>query len=63
MVEQQARLIAEQAARIEALQAEVAELKRRLGRTSRNSSQPPSTDGPAAPAPRSTRRSSGRKPG
>jgi transposase len=63
LVERQARLIAEQAARIEELQAEVAELKRRLGRNSRNSSQPPSADGPAAPAPRSTRRRSGRRPG
>jgi transposase len=63
LVEQQARLIAVQAERIEALQAEVAELKRRLGRNSRNSSQPPSADGPAAPARRASRRGSGRRPG
>lgn len=42
---------------------EVVELRRQLGRNSRNSSQPPSADGPAAPARRSTRRASGRKPG
>ncbi|HEX2301944.1 MAG TPA: IS66 family transposase [Pseudonocardiaceae bacterium] len=63
LIEQQARLIAEQAARIDALQAEVTELNRRLGRTSRNSSQPPSADGPSAPMPRSPRRRSGRNPG
>ena len=55
-------LIEAQARQIEVLTARVAELERRLGRNSRNSSQPPSADGPAAPA-RSTRRRSGRKPG
>ena len=54
-------LVDAQARQIELLTARVAELERRLGRNSRNSSQPPSTDGPA-PA-RSTRRRSGRKPG
>jgi transposase len=49
---------------IELLQAEVAELKRRLGQNSRNSSKPPSSDSPfAKPAPKSLRRSSDRKPG
>jgi transposase len=56
LVERQARLIEE-------LRAEVAELKRRLGRNSRNSSQPPSADGPATPVLRSIRRRSGRRPG
>ena len=56
MIESQARVI-------EQLQAEVAELKRRLGRNSSNSSQPPSTDGPAVSPSRSARRRSGRKPG
>jgi len=55
-------LIEAQARQIEVLTARVAELECRLGRNSRNSSQPPSADGPAAPA-RSTRRRSGRKPG
>lgn len=63
LVERQSRLIGEQAERIEALQVEVAELRRRLGRNSRNCSQPPSADGPTAPVPRLTRRRSGRRPG
>jgi transposase len=56
LIEQQARMIQE-------LQAEVAELKRRLGRNSGNSSQPPSADGPAASPWRATRRRTGRSPG
>ncbi len=43
--------------------AEIAELKRQLGQTSRNSSKPPSSDGLAKPAPKSLRGKSGRKPG
>jgi len=46
------------------LRAVVAELRRQLGRSSQNSSQPPSADSPfAKPAPRSLRRKGGRKPG
>jgi transposase len=56
VIEAQARLIEE-------LGIEVAELKRQLGCNSRNSSQPPSADGPATPLSRSTRRRSGRRPG
>jgi transposase len=56
-------LIESQARMIEELRAEVAELKRRLGRNSGNSSQPPSADGPATPLSRATRRRSGRNPG
>jgi transposase len=49
---------------VEALQAEMAELKRRLGQNSRNSSKPPASDSPfTKPAPKSLRRRSGRKPG
>jgi transposase len=56
-------LVVEQARMIEQLTARVAELERRLARNSRNSSQPPSADGPqVAPRP-SRRRGSGRKPG
>ena len=43
---------------------EVAELRRQVGQNSRNSSKPPSSDGPEqAPPPRSLRRKTGRKPG
>lgn len=43
-------IVAEQAALIETLRAEVAALRRQAGRDSSNSSQPPSQDGPAAKA-------------
>lgn len=64
LVVEQARVIAELRARVAALEAENAELKRRLGMNSSNSSRPPSSDSPfAKPAPKSLRRRSGRKPG
>lgn len=51
-------------ARIGDLEAENAELKRRLAQDSSNSSRPPSSDSPfRKPPPRSQRRPSGRKPG
>src|SRR6266699_5561973 len=43
-------VVAEQAALIESLRAEVAAVRRQAGRDSSNSSQPPSQDGPAAEA-------------
>ena len=55
-------MIAEQAARIEVLAAEVAELTRRLGQNSGNSSLPPSADRFAKPK-RERRSGSARKPG
>ena len=69
--EQLAALVVEQAAvidqlrgRVAELDAEVAELGRRLAQNSRNSSRPPSSDGLAKPpAPQSLRRPSGREPG
>jgi transposase len=64
LVVQQAQVINELRARVAALEAENAELKRRLGMNSTNSSKPPSSDSPfAKPAPKSLRRKSGRKPG
>src|SRR3954467_14221351 len=48
---------------IEKLTARVAELERQLGRNSRNSSQPPSADGPEVSPSPTARRRSGRNPG
>src|SRR5918994_899449 len=48
---------------IELLTARVAELERRLAGNSRNSSRPPSADGPQVPPREPGRRGSGRRPG
>jgi transposase len=57
-------LVSAQAVTIAAQAEEIAELKRRLATDSHNSSKPPSSDGLAKkPAPKSLRRSSGRRPG
>lgn len=62
-IEDLTALNTEQAERI-AVQAErIVELERRLGRNSRNSSQPPSADGPAGPVRRSRRGKTARKQG
>jgi transposase len=50
LVAEQAAQLAEQAVLIEALRVELEALRRQLGRDSSNSSQPPSTDSPAAKA-------------
>jgi transposase len=50
LVAGQAAQLAEQAMLIEALRVELEALRRQVGRDSSNSSQPPSTDGPAAKA-------------
>lgn len=71
VVELVAGLMGEFAARLTALEAEnaalraeVAALRARLALDSRNSSKPPSSDGPGGtPKPKSQRTSSGRKPG
>jgi transposase len=62
VIEEQAARIGEQTARIEALAAQVAELTRRLGQNSGNSSLPPSSDRFAKPT-RDRRQPSARKPG
>lgn len=69
-VEQLASLVQFQSSQIEelkaengGLRAENSELRRRLGMNSKNSSKPPSSDGPDKPAPKSLRKKSGRRPG
>ena len=48
---------------IERLNQTIKELTEKLGRNSRNSSKPPSSDGLAKPSPKSLRKSSGKKAG
>jgi transposase len=69
LAERDAR-IAEQAAEnaalrelVTALQSQVADLAAQVKANSRNSSRPPSSDGPAKPSPKSLRGKSGRRPG
>ena len=57
------KTVAVRDARIEVLEAENAELRRRLGQTPRNSNMPPSSQGLDKPAPKSLRGRSGRRPG
>jgi transposase len=63
LVGSQAAVIEELRGRVKELEGEVAELRARLGKNSRNSSRPPSSDGLAKPPTKSLRRPSGRKPG
>lgn len=64
LVVAQAQIIEQLQTEVAQLHAENAELKRRLGMDSTNSSKPPSSDSPfTKPAPKSLRGKSGRKPG
>jgi transposase len=58
-----AALVVTLSERLAAAEAEIAELRTQLDKNSRNSSKPPSSDGPAKPAPKSLRGKSGRRPG
>ncbi len=62
----QEQLVATQQQTITGLVQRITEREASLGRNSRNSSKPPSSDGfnlPPAPTPRSLRQRSGKKPG
>ena len=61
--EELAALVVALQARIVEQDAEIAELRRQLAASSRNSSKPPSSDGLDKPAPKSLRGRSGRGPG
>ena len=63
IVRTQAAQIASLTATVATLTAKVAALEERLGKSSRNSSSPPSSDGPQKKKLRSTKKPSGRKPG
>jgi transposase len=64
LVVAQAQIIEQLRTEVAQLRAENAELKRRLGMDSTNSSKPPSSDSPfTKPAPKSLRGKNGRKPG
>ena len=62
IIASQAATIAKLTAQVEMLMARVAKLEEQVRRSSRNSSQPPSSDGPAAP-PRTKKTTGTRKPG
>jgi transposase len=63
LIWRQAAELAQLRADVAQLKATVEELARQLGRTSRNSSQPPSADPPQAVSKRPRREPSGRRPG
>ncbi len=63
LVVEQAALITELRTALEQARARIIELEAQVGKTSRNSAKPPSSDGLAKPAPTSLRKKTGRRPG
>jgi len=53
-------MLAEQSALIERLKAKIAELEKRVGKNSGDSSKPPSSDGLLKPPPKSSLRENGK---
>ena len=63
IIAEQNKIIERLTAELASAKAEIAELKEKLNKNSRNSSKPPSTDGYEKPAPKSLRKKSGKKSG
>lgn len=63
IIAEQNKIIERLTAELASAKAEIAELKEKLNKNSRNSSKPPSTDGYEKPAPKSLRKKSGKKAG
>lgn len=63
IIAKQNEIIERLTAELASAKAEIAELKEKLNKNSRNSSKPPSTDGYEKPTPKSLRRKSGKKAG
>lgn len=61
IIAEQNKIIERLTAELASAKAEIAELKEKLNKNSRNSSKPPSTDGYEKPAPKSLRKKSGKK--
>ena len=63
IIAEQNKIIERLTAELASAKAEIAELKEKMNKNSRNSSKPPSTDGYEKPAPKSLRKKSGKKAG
>lgn len=63
IIAEQNKIIERLTAELASAKAEIAELKEKLNKNSRNSNKPPSTDGYEKPAPKSLRKKSGKKAG
>jgi transposase len=63
IIREQAETIQKMQGVIQALTEEIARLRSQMATNSRNSSKPPSSDGPGKPAPKNLRKPTGKKPG